>query len=356
MSVNVSVINTDEANQEKTWKPLLSLYPEHNDVEEFDYALLPSVLIPWVRDIAERTQCPVDYLVVTLMVALSHKIAGKVSICPKQYDGWQVVVNLWGMIIGRPSTMKSPAMSEMLRPLNELANRSRLKHEQRIAEYEVDGSINDYKKASLEKNLKKAISSKNNIEIQKIREALLIGREQSNKRPTEQRSIVNDCTVEKIGELLNENPYGLLIVRDELAGFINTLDREDKVTDRAFYLECFNGNGSYTYDRIGRGTIYIGRTIVSIVGGIQPAKVQRHVCNAVNENSFDDGLIQRFQLSVYPKESSTYKHVDRSPDKDAYEQAFQILKYWKSLILMIVKKEFLVFDLMLQGSWFLTHG
>ena len=38
--------------------------------------------------------------------------------------------------------------------------------------------------------------------------------------------MVNDSTVEKLGELLNENPNGLLVFRDELTGFLRQLDRD----------------------------------------------------------------------------------------------------------------------------------
>ncbi|WP_375662702.1 DUF3987 domain-containing protein, partial [Bartonella sp. CL266QHHD] len=56
------------------------------------------------------------------------------------------------------------------------------------------------------------------------------------------RFIVNDVTVAKLGELLKENPRGLLMVRDELSGFLTNLERKEYQTDRAFYLTAFNGD------------------------------------------------------------------------------------------------------------------
>ncbi|WP_246744232.1 DUF3987 domain-containing protein, partial [Bartonella grahamii] len=44
------------------------------------------------------------------------------------------------------------------------------------------------------------------------------------------RFIVNDVTVEKLGELLKENPRGLLMVRDELAGFLANMERKEYQT------------------------------------------------------------------------------------------------------------------------------
>jgi hypothetical protein len=52
---------------------------------------------------------------------------------------------------------------------------------------------------------------------------------------------------------MNENPRGLLLIRDELPGFLAHMESEDHQSERAFYLEAFNGDGQFTYDRIGRG-------------------------------------------------------------------------------------------------------
>ncbi|WP_208436759.1 DUF3987 domain-containing protein, partial [Bartonella tribocorum] len=111
------------------------------------------------------------------------------------------------------------------------------------------------------------------------------------------RLIVNDVTVEKLGELLKENPRGLLLVRDELAGFLSNLERKEYQSDRSFYLTAFNGNKSYTYDRIGRGTIFIPNATVSIIGGIQPARIIP-IIQDMHRGINDDGLMQRFQMLI----------------------------------------------------------
>ena len=42
------------------------------------------------------------------------------AIRPKEKDNWSVVPNLWGGVVGRPGTMKSPAIEEAFRPLKQL--------------------------------------------------------------------------------------------------------------------------------------------------------------------------------------------------------------------------------------------
>jgi putative DNA primase/helicase len=37
-------------------------------VPAFDVALLPAAFAPWVQDIGERVQCPIDYVAAEVMV------------------------------------------------------------------------------------------------------------------------------------------------------------------------------------------------------------------------------------------------------------------------------------------------
>ena len=64
-----------------------------------------------------------------------------------------------------------------------------------------------------------------------------------------------DATTAKLGALLADNPKGsgIMVFRDELAGWLAVLDDEMNRGDKAFYLEGYNGTGSFPVDRIGRG-------------------------------------------------------------------------------------------------------
>jgi putative DNA primase/helicase len=130
------------------------------------------------------------------------------------------------------------------------------------------------KKEEVQKKIKEALASGKSTEGFEIPQE---------KGSTQRRYILNDSTVEKLGELLNQNPNGLLLFRDELIGWLRTLDREGHENDRAFYLEAWNGNGSYTYDRIGRGTLHIKAACVSILGGIQPGPLNNYLQSLLSQ-------------------------------------------------------------------------
>ncbi len=306
------------------WPEIIPLNTTLPEVEKFDYKLLPIGLSNWVKDIVERTHCPPDFVAVTVMVALASLIGRKVAIHPKEHDDWLVTPNLWGALIGRPSAMKSPAMTEGLRPLKRLVSIAHKKYKDEIKEYQVDKMFAKQRATILEQDIKTALRNDDRDEIDLSRYKAQKAIEEEQEQPAEHRYIVNDATIEKLGELLNQNINGLLLERDELSGWLKCLDREDKSNDRAFYLESFNGGGSYTYDRIGRGTIYIESTTISIIGGLQPSKLRPYVWNAINQGAGDDGLIQRFQLAVYPDDLGDWRNVDRWPDTESKQSAYDI--------------------------------
>lgn len=65
----------------------------------------------------------------------------------------------------------------------------------------------------------------------------------------------------------------MLVVRDELTGLLYQLGAEGHEGDREFYLTAWNGDTEFKIDRIGRGSLVIPTAIVSMVGGIQPGKL-----------------------------------------------------------------------------------
>jgi integrase len=123
--------------------------------------------------------------------------------------------------------------------------------------------------------MKKAVKSRNQLEFENLESELSALLEF--KQPTERRYRVNDATVEKLVELLKDNPRGLLMYRDELFGWLRNLDKIGREGDRTFFLESWNGNGDYTQDRIGRGTIRVKGVCISIFGTIQPGRLNSYI-------------------------------------------------------------------------------
>jgi hypothetical protein len=283
-------------------------------------ALLPGALAPWVVDVAERVQCPPDFVAVGVLVAAAAVIGRKVAIRPKRQDDWAVVPNLWGLAVGPPGMMKSPALAEALRPLHRLITDAQAQYEEQMLAHQFRVAEQKARRHDLARRLRAAVEDEGPTE--ELRQQFAAMRYTP---PVAKRYLVNDTTVEKLGELLNHHPNGLLLFRDELSGWLHTMDRPGHENDRAFYCEAWNGTSAYTYDRIGRGTLHIRAACLSVLGGIQPGPLERYL-RAVFGGRGDDGLLQRFQLAVWPDGAGPWRHVDRWPDAAARARAVEIFQ------------------------------
>jgi hypothetical protein len=89
-------------------------------------------------------------------------------------------------------------------------------------------------------------------------------------------------------------------------------------------LESWNGNGSFEVDRVTRGSIFVPALCVSLLGGIQPGPLTQYVMDAAEDADKADGLLQRFQVMVYPDLKS--EPSDIAPDAKARNRAYTVFE------------------------------
>lgn len=277
--------------------------------------LLPSTLAPLAKDVAERMQCPVDYLGVALMVLCGSVIGSRIAVRPKSVDPWCEVPNLWGIIIGRSGEKKTPALSEVMQLLKPLQDQAYTDFSNGLMTYHLNKQLHD---ETLKNKKKKADKGDYTLTVEDMDEP---------QPPVERRYIVHDTTVEALGVILKDNPTGTLVSADEIVGLLSRLDGEEKRSDRSFYLEAYNGKSSFSVDRISRGRVIIPKLCVSIMGSTQPDAIKLYIRQTVLGGIGNDGLMQRFQLAVYPDRISNLKIVDRLPDVEARLIAEKVIKH-----------------------------
>ena len=321
--VAVQALDTGATGQIDLWAEPTPLPNALPPVQAFDFSLLPDALRPWIADIAERMQCPPDFLAVGAVVAASALVGARVLVQPKARDDWRVTPNLWGFVVGRPGAMKSPALNEVLKPLKRIEAKKREAYEVQRADWDVSQRLGKLQEAANETKAKAAVKKGGETDIAAARE--LLRSADSDPEPVAARLIVNDPSVPALGEVMRGNPWGVLLERDEIYGLLKGMDGEGKEPDRAFYLTAYDGDKSYTVDRIGRGlNLHIPRLCLAMIGGIQPGRLSEYVRGAVAGGSADDGLIQRFQLGVWPDSSPEWQNVDRWPDTPARQAANEV--------------------------------
>ncbi len=202
-----------------------------------------------------------------------------------------------------------------------------------MVQYKADAALYEALQASLKKTLASKGKVSDPLKWRDAREALeecaapLQEIEAAKPEvPILRRYCTNDATAEKLGELLAQNPAGLLLFRDELVSWLRGLDRDGREEARGFFLQGWNGTGGYTFDRIIRGTVRIDAVTISALGGIQPGPLARYVAEASSAGVGNDGLLQRFQLLVWPDDAKEWRNVDRWPETEAKNRAFKVFE------------------------------
>ena len=296
----------------------------------FPVPALPDILIPaplraWVCDCAERIGVAPDYIAVAALVGLASLVGNTVSIRPKRRDDWRVVPNLWGALVGSPSVKKSPAITEALKPLSRLKSAELERHKLAFREFQADQMLNELGADALKAELKKR--QKAGASREELRAFLTESEDEENEAPTLKTYSVQDATIEAITRVLENNPRGFLIERDELTGWLRSLEKQGHEQDRAFYLEAFNGTATnQQIERVGRGTVIVPHFTLSLLGTIQPSPFCQLIRAASAAGGGADGFVARFQMLVYPDALAEYKHVDRWPDAEAKNRAFTIFE------------------------------
>ncbi|WP_228849932.1 DUF3987 domain-containing protein [Halocynthiibacter styelae] len=239
----------------------------------------------WLKSAAEVKGTHVDYVALALLTTASAIIGNTRWAVP--WDGWKEPPVLWGVLIGDPSAGKSPALDAVLDPLKEIDRELTQAYEQERKEWldkdEVAGLVLSQWKA----DAKRALAD-GGEPADKPHDA------SAGRAPIRKRVRITDATTEKVAELLASTWRGLLLSRDELSGWLGSMDRYSGGGDRPFWLEAYGGR-SYTVDRKANPEpVTVEHLSVAILGGTQPDKLESLLLN-----SDDDGLLARF-LTVFP--------------------------------------------------------
>jgi hypothetical protein len=222
--------------------------------DDFPIGALPRASRQLLREAAASIGCPADFVGVPMLVALASAIGN--SRVLKLKGGWEEGATIYAASIGLPGTKKTPAYKEAIRPATSLQAKFYRDYQQQLrldeAEHE-EGS-------------------------------------QDSEAPTLQRTWVGDATVEALTSILGTNKRGVLVIRDELSGWVRSMNqyKQGKGADRQFFLEAWS-NSPYSVDR--RNTpapIILERPFICLYGTIQP-----EVLSELDIGK-DDGLLDRF--------------------------------------------------------------
>lgn len=264
------------------------LRPERPKAPEMSAADFDAVFGPWatwLRAAADVKGAPLDFAALALLSTSSAVVGNSRWAVP--WDGWKEPPTIWGMLIGDPSSGKSPALDAVLDPIKAIDNALSAAYVAARQEWAGNDEVAKLKLAKWKGDAKAAIADGGEPPAKPFDA-------DAGAPPVRGRIRITDTTTEKAADLMRDSWRGLLLSRDELSGWLASMDRYSGGGDRPFWLEAFGGRG-FTVDRKNSPEpIIVGHLSIAILGGTQPDKL-----DSLLVRNDDDGLLARF-LVVYP--------------------------------------------------------
>jgi hypothetical protein len=229
--------------------------------EDFPVGTLPTPLRSYAQAHAEAMCVDPSLIAVPALSVMAAAIGNTRRVQIK--SNWQEPPTLWTAIINPSGALKSPAMSKALRPAFNEERSLKEEWEREVADWE-DRPEDD-----------------------------------RGRKPTRDRRLANDATVESVALLHDDNPRGFLLYRDELAGWLGSFNQYNRGdSDLQKWIEFYEGR-PIEIDRKSsdRPAIFVEDPSVSVTGTIQPDVLE----DRLDALHFQSGFTARLLMCEPPE-------------------------------------------------------
>ncbi len=233
----------------------------------------------WISAAAEAAAAPPDYVAVPLLASSSALIGH--ARWAQATPGWMEPPHIWAGSVGDSGSSKSPGADCLLRDvLPVIEQRMMGDFPDRLRDWRAAAEAATAAQEQWKADVRTAQKNHHPPPLPPA--------EPAPAEPQAPRLRQSDVTVEKVAALLaNAAPKGLMIVRDELAGWLLGLNSYNDA-GRSFWIEAYGGR-PYRVERVkSPEPIVIPRLAVAVTGTTQPGKLAEMFREA------DDGLLGRF--------------------------------------------------------------
>ena len=194
--------------------------------------------------------------IVSSLVGLSRRVKATTS--------WLQPMTCWTALIGYSGTGKTPGINVTKRAVKQVERDSKGSDDAKRLAHETRKESATAVRDKWKKAVKDAIE--NNVPAPPMPvEATDPG------KFIPPKLYVSDGTIERLAELLQARPQGILFLRDELSGLFTNMSRYSSGQDNEFWLEAWNGD-SFNVERMGR-VLHVDHLLIGIAGGMQPDKL-----------------------------------------------------------------------------------
>jgi hypothetical protein len=246
----------------------------------FPVTALPTAVGAFVTAASTAIGCDPSFVALPLLACLACAIGNKRTIKLKRT--WTEPAIIWAAIVGKSGSHKTPAIQAAMHFLQRKQAEAIAQYAEALAGFEQQKAIYERDYSAWKRSRKSGPTEPPPWPPQE---------------PACQRYITTDTTIEALASLLAAQFDGLLVSRDELAGWLGGIAeyKGGKGSDLGHWLASWSA-APLTVDRK-TGAIrmlHVSRAAVSIVGGIQPAVLR----TAIGREHLQDGLCARLLLAM----------------------------------------------------------
>lgn len=270
----------------------------------FPLGVLPCVLARFIRETATALGCEPTYVALPTLCVTAAAIGTTRAIELKA--SWREFAIVWGGLVARSGTLKSPAFDAAVSPLRDAQIDALRMHQVEREQYERE-TLEYERTLAVWKKSKKGDDPPTKPQV-----------------PTARRFIVSDATIEAVAPILEANPRGVLVARDELAGWIRGFDAyksKGRGGDAASWLELWRAGALIVDRKTGdRRTLFVPRAAVSVCGTIQPGVL----AGVLTAEHLESGLAARLLLVQPPELPKCWS--ERSPSVEAVRDYEDVIR------------------------------
>jgi hypothetical protein len=268
----------------------------------FPVKAMPASCQKLITEGAAAIGCPADFIAMAMLVTLGSAIGNSRRAQVKR--GWTEGAGIYGAVIAIPGEKKTAAQALATGPAIKEQIKLREEHREKMEKYKQDMRDGEVEKKAAHKNGEAAPPPP--------------------EKPIMERTAVGDVTIEAMASILDENPRGVGMFRDELVAWIKGMDQYKaggKGAERQFWLSTWS-NALAQFDRKGQEEpTIIPRPFVGVFGSIQP-----DVLPELHSNR-GDGMLERFVFSYPQPVLSDWSDADVSWEAElSYENLYNRLR------------------------------
>ncbi len=218
---------------------------------------------------ASENNLPVPYVATTCLIVAAGLIGNSYKI--NLTNLWIEPAILWGIIVGPSSKLKTPAMKFGTSVVYDI-------EKEKQEEYDE------------------------NLEYWRGEMAMKKKGEPDPPKPFRESVYLDSATVEAVRRRMLSYPKGLVLIKDELMGWVGSFNQYSKGGEEQFWLSAFNNTNGSVQRNDDEKSFFVSNLCISAIGGIQNAVLKK----LASGNRDDNGFLYRF-LFAFPEDNKTPK-------------------------------------------------